>query len=198
MMKFRDVVLKKEVSVILIVLLFFIATSCNNQPHLYNFELQTIDSVDFPLNKLSSNKASVFIFLSPECPMCQNYTLTLNNLYVKYKPFKVGFYGIIQPGKFDKKQIHDFTWTYNVNFNLLVDTDKQLLTYLRAKVTPEVFVVDSLEHILYKGSIDNWLVEPGQKRTVITEHYLDDMLEAIVSNEEIKVKSTEAKGCLIE
>lgn len=165
---------------------------------LFSFKLKTLHSADFSLQQLSQNKVSVFVFLSPECPMCQNYSLTLNQLSDKYKTDSIYFYGVFTGKNPDVAAIKTYLETYKINFNLLIDENKQLAGRLGAGITPEAFIINNKAEVLYKGSIDNWLVEPGQKRTIITEHYLDDALQAIVSKTEIKVKQTEAKGCLIE
>lgn len=180
--------------------LFLLACSADHtkKSELFTINLKTIDSIEFSLQPLTANKASVFIFLSPDCPMCQNYSLTLNQLFDKYKTDGVKFYGVFPGKNFDQSEIDTYVKTYNLKADLLMDEDKHLSTFLGAKVTPEVFVIDRMGKIIYTGSIDNWLHEPGQKRTLITEHYLDDALKAVISNTEIKTISTEAKGCLIE
>lgn len=165
---------------------------------LFTFTLKTINGAEFPLQQLSANKASVFIFLSPDCPMCQNYSLTINQLCDKYNMHGVKFYGVFPGLNFDKTEIETYINTYKLKPDLLMDKDKYLSTFFGAKVTPETFVIGKMGNILYKGSIDNWMYEPGQKRTLITAHYLDDALQAITSNTTIKTISTEAKGCLIE
>lgn len=180
--------------------LFLLACSADHtkKSELFTINLKTTESVEFSLQQLTANKASVFIFLSPDCPMCQNYSLTLNQLFDKYKTDGVKFYGVFPGKNFDQSEIETYIKTYDLKPDLLMDEDKHLSTFLGAKVTPEAFVIDRMGNILYKGSIDNWMYEPGQKRTLITEHYLEDALQAIASNTTIKTISTEAKGCLIE
>ena len=49
-----------------------------------------------PIHALVQNhKATVFTFLAPDCPLSQNYALTLNTLDMQFKPMNVGFYGVI-------------------------------------------------------------------------------------------------------
>jgi peroxiredoxin len=184
---------------ILFVIVIFFQFSCTDQHKgIFKLTLKTIHSTDFSLQQLGSNKTSVIVFLSPECPMCQNYSLTLNQLCDKYKSQGVNFYGVFAGKDIDSTEIKKYIETYAIKFDLLTDEKKQLVHILEAEVTPEVYVLNSKAEVLYKGSIDNWLNEPGQKRTVITEHYLDDVLQAVALNTEMKIRSTEAKGCLIE
>jgi hypothetical protein len=130
--------------------------------------------------------------------MCQNYTLTLNRLNDKYKGKKIAFYGVFAGRTTDAAELKTFARTYKINFELFLDEKKNLANCLGAKITPEVFLVSAENEILYKGSIDNWLIEPGQKRNNITEHYLEDALQEISTGNEVKIKAAQAKGCLIE
>ncbi|MCC6690192.1 MAG: redoxin domain-containing protein [Bacteroidia bacterium] len=204
MSNYRDIVgFPDRASVIAFRVCLFVVSayvlSCtffSNNP--FNINLQTISLDEFPLRQLAANKASVIIFLSPDCPMCQNYTLTLNQLNEKYKPSGIKFYGIFSGRNFSLQEIKKYKQQYKITFELLMDKKKQLSSLLKAGVTPEIVVLNNIGKIMYSGSIDNWLFELGQKRSVITENYLDDALQCIATNKEIKIKTTEAKGCLIE
>src|SRR5689334_5297764 len=46
------------------------------QGKLFSLKMNSIDGSIVSLNELKNNKASVIIFLSPDCPLCQNYSLT--------------------------------------------------------------------------------------------------------------------------
>jgi hypothetical protein len=59
-------------------------------------------------------------------------------------------------------------------------------------------VVDSHGKTLYRGAIDNWAVDLGQSRPVITENYLSDVLHSIAQGRDVPVRETKAVGCFIE
>ncbi len=164
----------------------------NPESQIPNPNSQLFASFHLPL------QTSVIIFLSPSCPMCQNYSLVLNQLNDHYKEKGIAFYGIFSGQERDTLEQKTFAKTYKINFDLLLDEKKQLANNLHATITPEVFLIDTNKEIIYKGSIDNWLIEPGKKRSIVTEHYLEDALWAVTSGNKIKISSTEAKGCLIE
>ena len=76
---------------------------------------------------------------------------------------------------------------------------KQTLTkQLEASVTPEVFLVNAKQKIQYQGMIDNQFYTLGKSRNVATEHYLKDAINAFLSNQPIKINTTQAVGCDIE
>ncbi|TKK67754.1 redoxin domain-containing protein [Ilyomonas limi] len=144
----------------------------------------------------TSEKPSVFIFLSPECPLCKNYSSTLNTLYQQFKN-RVAFYGII-PGKaYSSQEIKAFSSNYQISFPLFIDSNKIVSNYLQASITPQVILLDEKHHLLYKGAIDNWAVSLGKQRVKPTQFYLKDAIEESLQNELIAIKRTKAVGCKI-
>ena len=147
---------------------------------------------------LKNNKASVFVFLAPDCPLSQSYTLTLKELQAKFGNAGVGFYGVVAGDKYDSKEIDGFISQYRIGLPILLDPKPALAQFFQATVTPEVFVVNSEGMPVYQGAIDNWAPELGQHRTVITEHYLLDALNSFLQTGKVPVNKTEAVGCFIE
>ncbi|CAN5589433.1 hypothetical protein BH11BAC1_BH11BAC1_08040 [soil metagenome] len=159
--------------------------------------LKTTDGKIFRMYETRKSDASVFVFLLPDCPACENYSLTLNSLAKKYKENGIRFYGAFPP--FIKPaEIENFQKTYKINFPLLMDYNNELLKAFDAHVAPSVFVISENTSLLYQGRIDDWMYAVGKKRTVITHHELDDALKSIVSHAKIKVDKTQPVGCLID
>jgi thioredoxin-related protein len=164
-------------------------------------QLTSVKLLDAKQNKevklpIGDKRFSVFIFLSPECPMCRNYTKTLNELQEKFNPY-VSVAGIIAGEAYTIKDITDFGNKYHTNFSLLIDSKKQLTSYLKATVTPEAVLLDSLGNIIYMGAIDDWLSAPGKIKFKASTEYLRDAIEQSVRGERVKTKRTNAVGCKI-
>ena len=143
---------------------------------------------------LKEKPAAVFVFLAPDCPLSQNYTLTLNNLRKQFEANQIEFYAVFE----GNTGVDDFVATYKLTLPVIRDRDFRLADFFSAMNTPEVFVVDSSGATVYKGAIDNWAPELGQHRTVITETYLLDALNAFTHHKDIPIKETKAVGCFIE
>ena len=141
--------------------------------------------------------ASVFVFLLPDCPACENYSATLNALSKKFKPSGIQFYGVF-PSFIKASEIEKFRADYKINFPLLMDYNKELLAAFDAHVAPSAFVISESTFLLYRGRIDDWMYAVGKKRTVITHHELQDALNAIASHKKIKINNTQPVGCLID
>jgi hypothetical protein len=147
---------------------------------------------------LKDNSASTFVFLAPDCPLSQSYTLTLNNLYGRFSARSIGFYGVFSGDAFSGGEVAEFVRNYAIKFPTVVDRNFRIADFLEAMKTPEVFVLDSRAKIIYKGAIDNWAPALGQHRQVITGHYLLDALNGFLENKPVRVKKTDAVGCFIE
>ena len=136
----------------------------NDHATALSIQLKNTTGKAFKMSEIQSVKASCFFFLSPECPLSQNYSLTINQLREAYNPDSIPFYGVF-PGEFySKKEIVDFTNKYKMSeYEMLLDPEYQLTDKLEATITPEVFVLDNKGNTLYSGAIDNWAFALGQK-----------------------------------
>jgi peroxiredoxin len=138
----------------------------------------------------------LFVFLSPECPLCKNYTPVLNDLQRQYGQ-TVKMIGII-PGKtYTAAAINAFARKYKTGFPLLADPAKKLTDYLHASVTPEVILLNARYELVYKGAIDNRVKQLGVKRWQATQNYLSDAVSQWLQHTGVAVKRVKATGCLI-
>ncbi|GGA97450.1 hypothetical protein GCM10011511_20980 [Puia dinghuensis] len=138
----------------------------------------------------------VFVFLSPECPLCQNYTRTLNQLQQQYAG-KVKFTGII-PGKtWKQSDITTFTEKYHIAYLLQVDRDLHITHSLHATTTPEAILLGPDNTVIYQGAIDNWYKSLGRAGNKPTQNYLQDAIDYTLRHQPPPVKKTTPVGCLI-
>ncbi len=180
--------------------------SCADRPRLNTkgfskiapLEGDAIDSIkELAVFSFEECKAIAIVFLAADCPLSQNYTLTINNISEKYHKDGIRFYAVFDSGV-SADSVIAFKKEYGITFMCTLDNGGSYKKLLHASVTPEVFFCDSIGAILYSGAIDNWMYDTGKKRPVITEHYLEDAINGFINGREIKVKSTKAYGCLIE
>ncbi len=73
------------------------------------------------------------------------------------------------------------------------DSKSELARAFGASRTPQAFVFDAAETLVYSGAIDD---SPGDPDNV-SRHYLKDALVAITQSQPISVPDTKAFGCMI-
>lgn len=163
-----------------IVLNLFIIQVTNFHPfHVSSYKLETT----IPHHK-------VFIFIHPECPISQKY---LHKIEVLADEFKTADFQLIVPPKgVSKKQIEEFKHEYSIKIPIKIDRKSKLIKQFGATITPEVFVLNQKNEVIYSGMIDNWFYDLGKHRAEATEFYLKDVLQ-----KNYKIKKTKAIGCLI-
>ncbi len=136
----------------------------------------------------------LYVFLSPECPLCQNYTRTLNLLEQQYAG-RVTFHGII-PGKTWKEaDLTSFAAKYQLAFPLQQDADLKLAHSLHATTTPEAILLSPDKTVIYQGAIDNWYKALGKAGSKPTQHYLQDAIDYTLRHREPPLKKTVPVGC---
>lgn len=153
------------------------------------------DSLD---NRSKQYKATAYVFMTPDCPLCQNYTATLNALCDSFAGKKIDVIGIVPGNSYKQETIDSFKTNYKLRFDVFRDPAFTYTNRFNAKITPEVFVTDSAGTVLYAGRIDDWMYETGKKRMQPTENNLRDVLAAIANGEKRTFTNTQALGCIIE
>ncbi len=143
-------------------------------------------------------KATIYFFISPECPLCISYVPVINEIEEKYRLDNIKCIGIISGKRFEKNVIEHYKKTYQINIPVIEDSSYYWSKQYDAKITPEVVMIDSLNTIVYKGRIDNWPYAPGKKRKKATEHDLKNVLDDYLRGNAINVKYKTAIGCFIE
>lgn len=139
----------------------------------------------------------VFIFLSPDCPLCKDYVPTINSLMANYDSLKVEFNTVFS-GEMEEDTIKKFVSKFNLKLNVLIDKDFILSKKFGATITPEAVIVSNKMKVIYLGAIDNWVFELGRKRNVITQNFLIESINSSLKGEKIKLNKTQAIGCFIE
>lgn len=202
--KENDFLFLLRMKVLVMVVWFAGLAACNNKAFnkysydelsAINFEKLTTTG-SFRLSEIEGH--AVFIFLSPDCPVCISYTGTLKKLHETFHADEIRFIGVAPGTLYSAEEWKHYADSFGVNIEIISDAEFLLTDFFNATKTPEVFVTDNKGHLLYKGRIDNRAYAPGRKRTVITENDMENVLMKIKNNEPVEFSSTEAVGCIIQ
>ncbi len=184
----------------LITVLIFGLISCQDVPNinLEQIQLKDINEQKVDLSALQGKTNIVFIFISPDCPLCINYTKTIRELIMQYKNKDVTFIPVYSGPYYSKEELIKFQQEYDFEMTSMLDPEFRLVNMLDASVTPEAVVISATGEKVYSGAIDNWMYETGKKRPVITEKYLDVALTQLLNGTDPDPDKTEPIGCFIE
>lgn len=167
-------------------------------PNLRSLPIEHFDGSITSLAEVQQTPYAVLIFMSPECPLCENYSQVLTDLREVVASDSVAFMGIFPGQHYDKLSIQGFMARYHPPVKVLLDPEYTLTEALGARVTPEAFLLDRTGAVRYQGPIDNWIPELGVKRAVITEHYLQEAIQAVLQGKSVPPAGQAAIGCFIE
>lgn len=161
--------------------------------------LKDLDGADRrPLELAKDQKAAVVIFITIDCPIANAYAPEIKRICAAYDSKGFTFYLIhVDPDvavEAAKKHAKEFGYECPV----LMDPKHQLVARLKAKVTPEAFIVGAGGAVLYHGRIDDRNVGFTQKRTESTTKDLRDALDAVATGKAVPHAETKPIGCFIQ
>jgi len=145
----------------------------------------------------AGDSISLYIFLLDDCPICIQYTSTINDLHNEYGS-QVSFVGYFPNFSSKKSKIDTFKNKYNLDFPLYTDYYKTQAKKYNAQVTPEVILYNNTKNvIIYQGRIDNKFYKLGRRRNVVTEHNLKEAILNTLNNQPVEQPFVEPIGCFI-
>lgn len=157
-----------------------------------NFTLTGTDSKEHSFDDLKGKNGAIVVFLSAQCPVVKMYDERINKIAAEYKAKGINFIGV------NSNATEDFAWVKShseekYDFPVLVDKGNLFADKLGATVTPEFYQFNAKNELVFHGPADN-----NRKGDNITENYLRDALNSMLSKKEIKTKTAKAFGCSIK
>lgn len=141
---------------------------------------------------LHKNKASVFFFVSTECPISNIYTPRMVELAKTYSKQGIGFFLVDANAEDTPAKLRKYAAERGVLFPVVKDTKLTLADSLIADHTPEAVVLDGKGIVQYRGRIDD-----NRDRTRIIRHDLQEALDALLAGKPVTRPRTLAIGCAI-
>ncbi|MSU22176.1 MAG: redoxin domain-containing protein [Pedosphaera sp.] len=142
-------------------------------------------------------KATVFIFLSTDCPISNRYAPEVQRLHAEFAPQGIKFW-LIYPNHDDSSEvIRKHIQDYNYSIEPLRDPQHTLVRATKARVTPEVVVYGTEGRKVYQGRIDDRNVDFGKERPQPSRRDLNEVLDAVVNGRTVTNVFTTPVGCYI-
>lgn len=167
-----------------------------------DFKLKNIDGKMVSLNDFKKAKGFIVVFTCNHCPYAKKYEDRIVALDKKYK--NAGYPVIaINPNDPNVQPEDGFQQMINrakekgFTFPYLVDEGQKVYPQYGATKTPHVFILqkEGAKNIVkYIGAIDNNYDDPND----VSEHYVQDAMDALLSGKPVANAKTVAIGCTIK
>jgi peroxiredoxin len=137
-------------------------------------------------------KATLFLFLSTECPVSNGYASRLRELDQEYGPRGVTLFGVDPNHAESRTALVRYAKERSLPFPMVRDSGGALAARLGATVTPEAVLLDGAGVLRYRGRIDD-----QREATRVKSRDLRAALDAILTGQPVVVAETTPFGCAI-
>jgi len=157
----------------------------------------TINNYDGNVYNLSSaakvSEGVIIMFWSAECPFVQGYNDRINDIVGEFQKKGFVFWAINSNQTESVSDVESHAKMHNYVFPVLKDENSTVADLFEATRTPEVFVINKDNIIVYHGRIDD-----NKNKNEVTTYDLQNALNDIYNGKEVAVKATKQFGCSIK
>ena len=150
------------------------------------------------LGQSEGAKGVALVFLSPECPVSNQYIPELNRLSASAKEKRLEFYGIVSDPTLTRAKAAEYPPQFKIEFPVLFDATGELSAVFSPTHVPEVFVLDNMGHVVYRGRIDDQYTEKIKRKSTVTAHEFAEAVEAVALGNSPAAKYAPPVGCKLE
>jgi len=158
-------------------------------------ELPGVDGKKHSFTDYQKAKVKLIVFTCNSCPYAVDYEDRLNNFYDRYcKEGKVALIAINSnrtPAD-SLEKMKQRAKEKKFRFAYLFDQSQQLARQYGALRTPEFYVLDSKNRIVYMGTFDD-----NTKANQVKQKYVEQAVRALLEGKEVGIQETPPIGCLI-
>ena len=168
-----------------------------------NFNLlNTVNNKNFDSkNELDPNKAKVIMFICNHCPYVIHYHNQIKEISEKYH--KIGKVEFIAISSNDAKsypadapdEMTKLAKKLKWNFPYLYDQTQEVAKKYQAQCTPEFYLFDNNNLLIYRGRMDESSPDNGK---IATGKELKNAIDNFIAGREINIKQSPSMGCNIK
>lgn len=141
--------------------------------------------------------ATLLVFVLTDCPISNAYAPEIQRITAEYSTRDVATFVVYADARLTSTAAQHHAADYGYQGSMICDADKRLAAAVDARVAPEAVVLSRRGQVLYRGRIDDWYADYGQRRVQPTQRDLRDALDAVLAGQPVKQPTTRAIGCLI-
>lgn len=152
-----------------------------------------------PINfLLSQSQYKVYFFLLEDCKISQAYISEIKRIEKEFANDSIQFIAFFPNATSTEESVETFNKKYKLPMPCKLDLQRMIADQYQVSVLPEVVVINESRHQkLYQGRIDNLFVAIGKRRKKASEFDLKEVLQGIVSGQQLPFRKTVAIGCFL-
>lgn len=143
-------------------------------------------------------RATVWVFIVHDCPICNGYAPLLGRLAAEYGPRGVRWRAVYAEPGLSVADLRTHARAYGLPGPLFADSGLNLARDCGITVTPEIAVFNSASQLVYRGRIDDLYPRIGQQRPRANTQDLRDALDQVIAGQAVAEPRTAAVGCALE
>lgn len=164
-----------------------------------DFSLKGTDGNLHSIKSEGGEKGTIIVFTCNHCPYAVLYEDRILALQTKFRDQGIN---IIAINSNDPEVAPDDSFDHMIvrakekafNFPYLFDETQVIFPKFGASRTPEVYLLNTDNVLLYAGAID----DNARDESAVEEKYLENAILSFLAGEEIKTTKTKAIGCSIK
>lgn len=158
-----------------------------------DFSLPNVDGQEQSLKSLAGKKGTVLLFIAVQCPVSNAYNERMEKLAQDYKAKGIAVIGINSNVKEDAAAVKSHAAENKLSFAILKDPGNKIADKLGASVTPEAYLLDANNKLIYHGRIDN-----SRNSDQIETSDLRNAIDASLAGKPVEKPEAKAFGCTIK
>jgi peroxiredoxin len=158
-----------------------------------DFKLPDADGKEHSLNSLKGKNGAVLIFISVQCPVSNAYNERMDKLAQDFNARGITVIGVNANNTEPADAVKAHASAQHLTFTILKDPGNKLADRLGATKTPEAYLVDANNRLVYHGRVDNSKDPAG-----VESSELRDAMDALLAGKPIQKTTATAFGCTIK
>jgi len=138
---------------------------------------------------------TVYVFTTTDCPISNRYAPEIRRLAAKFAT-RAKFVLVYPVPADSAEKIADHRKKFGYDVPFVRDVEQKLVKMTGVTVTPEVALMQGSQ-LLYRGRIDDRVVDFGKDRPAPTRRDLEMAIDAVLAGKPVAVKETRAVGCIL-
>ncbi len=158
-----------------------------------DFTLPDADGTSHSLASLEGKNGTVLIFIATQCPVSNAYNERMEKLAQEYKARGINVIGINANSTETAADVKAHAAKEHLTFTVLKDNGNKIADALGATRTPEAYLLDAGNKLVYHGRIDN-----SRDESQVVSSELREALDAMLQGKPVAKTTANAFGCSIK